>query len=423
MRAGRASQHETILRRFERDIVSTKEHGLLGLRFDDVGEGGTIRVDGRVLRNFGNCSYLGLSVDERVKAGAIEAVERYGPLYSSSQGYSALDLYDRLEEAFEAITGAAGVVLPPTTTLGHLACLPVVVGAEDAVLVDSHSHASLQLTTQVLAGRGVAIHPVPHNDMAALSETLSELETRYRKLWYVADGVYSMYGDLVPVDDLAQMLEDHPSLHLYLDDAHGFSWTGLHGRGYVLSTMGWHERLVVVAGLAKSFGTGGALLAFGDPEMAARVRHLGGPMVFAGPIHPPTLGAMAASADIHLSEEHPLLSEAMDHQIRRVQTGLARHGLPAVSWAGTPVWLIRVGEMQPMVEIGKRLLADGFYVNPASFPLVPVGMAGIRFTQTLLNSDDDIDEFLGRLAHHMGEVLGDFEREVDLAEVEGPLGR
>ena len=418
MRAGPATQHETILRRFERNSITVQEAGLLGVRFDDVGDGGTIRVDGRVLRNFGNCCYLGLSVDERVKAGAIAATERYGPLYSSSQAYSALDLYTTLGDDFRAITGAADVVLPPTTTLGHLACLPVLVGPDDVVVVDSHSHASLQLTTQVLAGRGVGIQSVPHGDTAALARTVAVLERGHRNVWFVGDGVYSMYGDLAKLDDLAQLMDDHPSLHAYLDDAHGFSWTGEHGRGYVLSSMEWSERLVVVAGLAKSFGSGGALLAFGDAEDARRVSIMGGPMVFGGPIHPPTLGAMSASARIHLSDEHPTLASRMAAQIDRVIDGLARHGLPAVSWARTPVWLVKVGDTHAMAEVGRRMVEDGFYVNPAAFPVVPVGMAGIRFTQTLLNHDDDIDELLERLAHHMRAVVGDFEAEVDLSEIE-----
>ena len=418
MRAGPATQHETILRRFERNKAATLEAGLLGVRFDDVGDGSVIHVDGRELRNFGNCCYLGLSVDERLKAAAIEMTERYGPLYSSSQAYSAVDLYTTLDEDFRAITGAAGVVLPATTTLGHLACLPVLVGPQDVVVIDSQSHASLQLTTQVLAGRGIPIHPVPHNDLDALSTTVGALEANHRHIWYLADGVYSMYGDLAPVAELAQLMDDHPSLHAYMDDAHGFSWTGLHGRGYVLSQMEWNPRLVVAAGLAKSFGSGGALLAFGDQHMAERVQLLGGPMNFSGPIHPPTLGAMKASADIHLSDEHPGLARAMDAQIEHTTAALAEHGLPAVSWAPTPVWLVRVGTTENMVEVGRRLLDDGFYVNPAAFPIVPVGMAGIRFTQTLRNSTADIDALVERLAVHMRDVVGAFEAEVDLSEVE-----
>lgn len=416
MRAGPASQHETLLRRFQRDTDYAQELGVSRIRFDDVGDGSTIRVDGRVLANFGNCSYLGLSVDPRLKAGAIAAVERFGPHYSSSIAYSAVDLYELLTEKLQRMMDAPAVVIPPTTTLGHLAVLPSLVSGSDVVIIDRHSHSSLQLTTQVLAGRGIPIKAVPHNDVAALVDAIESAESHHEKVWYVADGVYSMYGDTAPVETIDALMRRHPSLHVYFDDAHGFSWTGRHGRGLVLSRMPWNERLIVAAGLGKSFGAGGAAVGFGDSELARRVELVGGPMNFSGPIYPPTLGAMVASADIHLSDEHAVLRRAMDAQIDRVTTLLARYSLPAVSWARTPVWLVRVGEIHHMLEVGRLMLDDGYFINVSGFPLVPLGMAGIRFTQTLANSDEQIVGMLESLQRSLHQVVGETEVVVDLTE-------
>ncbi|CAN5832936.1 aminotransferase class I/II-fold pyridoxal phosphate-dependent enzyme [soil metagenome] len=418
MRAGPATQHTALLQRFERSALVAEDLGITGVVFDDVGDGSTIRVAGRAVVNFGNCSYLGLNLDERLKQGAIEATRRYGPLYSSSQAYSRVDLYDSLNDQFRQITGAPAVLLPPTTTLGHLACLPALVGPEDTLVIDSHSHASLQLTTQVLAGRGIEIVAVAHNDMEMLADIVARLERPGRSIWYVADGIYSMYGDTSPARRVARLMEQHPSLHCYFDDAHGFSWFGLHGRGLVLEEMEWNDRLVVAAGLAKSFGSGGALLAFGDPDAARRVRLVGGPMNFSGPIHPPTLGAMAASADIHLSPEHHELRRRMLQQIDLVSTTLARHRLPVVSWNRTPIWLVRVGTFDNMLEVARRLVSDGFYLNPSAFPLVPVGMAGLRFTHTLSNTDAQVEGMIASFARHMHDVVGDFDTEVDLTAFE-----
>lgn len=418
MRAGPAIQHDTLLRRFQRDVTLTHELGLRGLRFDDVGDGSTIRVDGRVLANFGNCSYLGINLDPRLKAGAIEATERFGPLYSSSQAYAGVALYEELADRFRRMTGAPAVVLPPTTTLGHMAVLPTLVGAGDVVVVDSHSHASLQLTTQVLAGRGIPIRAVPHSHTDELARTLDELEVDHRHIWYLADGVYSMFGDVAPVEVIGEFMERYPNLYCYFDDAHGFSWYGLHGRGYVLSHMEWSERLVLAMGLSKSFGSGGAVLAFGDPEMARRVDLLGGPMNFSGPIHPPTLGAMLASTEIHLSTEHFDLRRRMSDQIDLVSKTLAHHGLPVVSWARTPVWLVKVGEVHDMLEVGRRLLDDGFFINVAGFPLVPAGMAGIRLTHTLNNTDVQIQSLAEALSHHLRAVVGEVDSSIDLTELE-----
>ncbi|MGA7271808.1 MAG: aminotransferase class I/II-fold pyridoxal phosphate-dependent enzyme [Acidimicrobiia bacterium] len=420
MRAGTASQHERLMRLFRRNADRSAEAGLTGIHFSGVGDGSSLEIDGRLVANFGSCSYLGLAVDERLKEGAKAAIDRFGALYSSSQAYAAVDLYEELEELMMRMTDAAGVVLPPTTTLGHLSILPTLVGDGDALALDAHSHASLQLTVQVLAGRGIPIHPIQHDDKGALESTIDELASSHRRVWYVADGVYSMFGDLAPLPTISGLMEQHQNLHLYLDDAHGFSWLGRHGRGYVLSEMPWSERLVVAVGLAKSFGSGGGALFFGDADRARTVRALGGPMTFAGPIHPPTLGAAVASAKIHLSPEHVEMRRRMSAQIDLVATQMARHRLPVVSWARTPIWLVRVGDFDRVLEIARRMLVDGFYLNVSAFPAVPVGQAGLRFTHTLRNTDDQIVDMLERLAHHLREVVGDIDSMVDLDEFEMP---
>ena len=423
MRAATASKHDRLKRLFWRHAAKSAAAGLTGIRFSDVGsDGATIRIDGRPVVNFGSCSYLGLAVDERLKKGAIEATERFGPLYSSSQTYSAIDLYDQLEEALGRMTDAPGVVIPATTTLGHLSCLPTLVGEQDAVVLDSHSHASLQLTVQVLASRGIPIRAVAHGNLPELESALAELSPKHRSVWYLADGVYSMLGDLSPIGSVAEAMEAFPNLFVYYDDAHGFSWAGRHGRGYVLSQLGWSERLVVAVGLAKSFGSGGAALFFGDPAAAAAVRHLGGPMTFSGPIHPPTLGAAVASASIHLSDEHEDLRRRINDQIGLVARSLASHQLPVVAWAPTPIWMVRIGDFDRVLEIAGRMLADGYYLNVTAFPAVPVGMAGLRFTHTLRQSPAQIEEMIGLLAEHVTAVAGEPAALIDLHQLQGPGG-
>lgn len=418
MRTGSATRHERLMRLHRRNADKSASAGLTGVRLSEVGDGSTIRVEGRDVANFGNCSYLGLAVDERLIQGAVEATERFGPLYSSSQVYAAVDLYSELEERLTRMTDAPAVVLPPTTTLGHLACLPTLIGEGDVVVLDSHSHASLQLTVQVLAGRGVEIEPVAHNDRGVLEATIDSMCASHKRVWYVGDGIYSMFGDLAPLSLISQMMDRHDNLYSYHDDAHGFSWLGGHGRGYVLSHLPLDERTVVAVGLAKSFGSGGAALFFGNSDLADTVRHLGGPMTFSGPIHPPTLGAAVASADIHLSEEHLGLRRRILEQIQLVATLLAGHRLPVVSWAQTPIWLVRVGDFDRVLNIAGRMLEDGFYLNVTAFPAVPMGMAGLRFTHTLSHTNDQIHAMIERLAFHTLDVIGELDALVDLNEME-----
>ncbi|MDH3397776.1 MAG: aminotransferase class I/II-fold pyridoxal phosphate-dependent enzyme, partial [Acidimicrobiia bacterium] len=298
----RGLRQARVLQMIESTMATGVEAGVIRVHAaDEMLDGEAITVDGRRLLNFGSCSYLGLNTDPRLKQGAIEAVERFGPLFSSSTAYASVSLYADLKERLEQIFDAH-IVLPPTTTLGHLAALPVLINADDPVFVDVNAHASVHLAADVLRGRGTTVVEVAHNDMDALEAAINQAETGGTcAIWYLADSIYSMYGDIAPVRAIADLMDRYPSLHVYFDDAHGFGWSGLHGRGFILDQIPFHPRMVIAVGMAKSFGSGGAALAFADPDFASRVLLTGGPLTFSGPIHNAELGAAVASADIHLS--------------------------------------------------------------------------------------------------------------------------
>ena len=112
----------------------------------------------------------------------------------------------------------------------------------------------------------------------------------------------------------------------------------------------------------------------------------------------------------------------MAEQIDLVTSLLAEHRLPVASWAPTPIWQVRVGDLDRMLEVTRRMLDDGYYVNPTGFPVVPHGHAGIRFTHTLNNTDDQIRGLVERLAANYRAVVGEPEAVVDLTELEGGPG-
>ena len=226
MRSENAAQHERILKVFERYVASARDAGLVRMRVeDDVLEGDAITIDGRRLTNFGSCAYNGLNTDPRLKRGAIEAIERFGPVYSSSVAYTSVDLYTRLEGLLERMFEAP-VIVPTTTTLGHLSCLPLVAGPGSTVLIDSQAHSSVHLATQVLKSSGIDVTPLPHNDTAALEAAVDEACRSHDQVWYLADGVYSMLGDIAPIGCIARLLDEYPNLWVYIDDAHGIGWAG-----------------------------------------------------------------------------------------------------------------------------------------------------------------------------------------------------
>jgi len=392
------------------------EAGIIQRRIEDEAlDGAYITLDGRRVVNVSSCAYLAVNRDDRLKLAAIDATERYGTSYSSSPTYTALPLYDTLEDGLRRITGGA-VAIAQTTTLAHVAALPVMIGPEDLVLIDAQTHDSVHLATRTLKGGGVRIEAIPHNDVAALERRLTETARDYNHVWYLADGVYSMHGDLAPVREVASLQERFENLFTYYDDAHGFGWQGVNGRGYVLSEVPLNERMVMAAGLSKSFGSLGAVLAFGDAAMARRVRLVGGPLTFSGPIPPPDLGAAVASAEFHLTSAHAERQARLLNDIDWLRSEIIRRQLPVASLATSPIWFIRVGSPERVAEMILRLMADGYYLNAAAFPAVPIGDGGIRFAQTLHNTRDQLRGLLDAIERHLPLVGSEPDIVIDLAE-------
>jgi 7-keto-8-aminopelargonate synthetase-like enzyme len=372
---------------------------------DDVPfDGRELSLDGRPVLNFGSCGYLGLEFDPRLQAGVSEAVRRYGTQFASSRIYMQAPLYAELEHRLGEMFGGH-VLVAPTTTLGHAAALPVLVGPQDAVIMDQQVHQSVQMAADHLRCQGTVIKMIRHSDISQLESALAQL-AGYARIWYLADGVYSMYADIAPLEQLAALLQREDRLHLYIDDSHGVGWAGRHGRGPTLDRLGSHERVVVAASLCKSFAAGGAAVVFPDAELKRRVRAVGGPMIFSGPVQPPMLGAALASARIHLSPELHDLQRALRERIELCAQLLSQHGIALASNDGTPICFVPIGRPELAREVARRLLDDGFFTNAATYPAVPVRQAGVRFMLTLHHRQSDIQHLVAALSRHLPQVLG-----------------
>lgn len=226
------SQRHHYLDTVDQVLTQAVEQGVLHLQCDDRPiEGAAIWVQGRQMVSFGSCSYLGLEQDSRLIEGVIEAVRRHGTQFSSSRAYLSTGLYRQLEQQLEELFQAP-VIVTPTTSLGHQAALPVLVRDEDAVILDHQVHASVQNAAQLLKPRGIPVHHIRHNRMDQLEDMIRQFRSKHRKIWYLADGIYSMYGDAAPLQELEALLARYEALHLYLDDAHGMSWAGKNGCGF-----------------------------------------------------------------------------------------------------------------------------------------------------------------------------------------------
>ena len=223
----------------------------------------------------------------------------------------------------------------------------------------------------------------------------------------ISDGVFSMYGDFAPLDKLENLLNTHKQFHLYIDDAHGMSWTGNKGCGYVCNNMQHHDKMIVAVSLNKAFASAGGALIFPNDEMAAQVRNCGGTLIFSGPIQPPMLGAACASAKLHISGEIHHYQQNLADLIAYTNQLLNEYGLPQYKETCGPLFFIPVGLPRIIYNIIHRLLKDGFYTNAASFPATPMRKGGLRF---LINGNlqrDDIAKMIERLSFHYPEVLAE----------------
>jgi 7-keto-8-aminopelargonate synthetase-like enzyme len=379
-------------------IQTGVQHGILHRYTDDANISDIeFSIDGRSFVNFGSCSYLGLEFNPSMKASAIRAIEKYGTQFSSSRAYVSISLYKELEEKFRKIFGKP-VVMAQTTSLAHIAALPVLVGEKDAVILDHQVHNSVQTAASLLKSKNIHVEMIRHNRMDLLEERILELRKTKKKVWYLCDGIYSMYGDSAPVDEIKKLLVKFPELWIYADDSHGMSSFGKNGRGFILDQFENEPRLVTAASTSKGFAAGGSILIFPNEELARSVRNCGGPLITSGPLQPAVLGAAMASADIHLSPEIEELQEQLRENILYANLIIKKYGLPLVFESPSPVFYIAAGAPRVSYNILKKMMLRGFYLNLGAFPAVPMKNSGIRFTITARHTFEQIHAMLDALA-------------------------
>ncbi|MEM9173703.1 MAG: aminotransferase class I/II-fold pyridoxal phosphate-dependent enzyme [Myxococcota bacterium] len=393
-------------------LARERRLGLLDAE-DERLDGRTIRIDGRTLHNFSSCSYLGLELDPRLIEGAIDATRRYGTQFSMSRAFVSAPPYAELEATLEANTDRPTLVLP-TTSLATAAALPSLLDERDALILDQQVHMSVQSVLPTLVATGVHVETVPHGDLERVEERTRALSADHRRIWFAVDGLFSMYGDAAPFDALACLLAACPSLHLYVDDAHGTSWAGRHGRGLALERLGHHDRVVVALSLNKSFAAGGGALCFPNEDLKRRVRHVSGPTNFGGPMQPPMLGAALASARLHASDALPRLQHELRARIDAVNALARAAGLPLLCSDETaPIRFVGVGPQAASIEMAEELMRRGFMAGCALFPAVPPDRTGLRFTVTRHHTREDLEDLVSAMAEVLPAVLARHDLDVD----------
>jgi 7-keto-8-aminopelargonate synthetase-like enzyme len=377
-------------------------------------DGRHITIDGRRMVNFGSCSYLGLETHPALKAGVRDALDRFGTQFSSSRGYLSSPLYREAENELSDLLGRPAVITP-STSMGHIAAMPTLIGSRDVLLLDHQVHHSVQTAAKLVQAAGARVELIPHGDLRTLERRLESYRRTHRRVWYAADGLYSMYADLMPTAELDELAARHDNLWLYVDDAHAASWTGRHGRGHALEHLApaTLARTVVAISLNKSFAAAGGAISVPDEETRRRIMTVGGPLIFSGPVQPPMLGAVLASIRLHKTPEVAERQAVLRSRIQLFNRLATEAGLPLVSESEAPIRCVGAGVTGVAYRLTERLRSVGYYINSAVFPAVPAKRSGARVTLTAHHTADDVVGIVGALAEHLPAAIADEGASVD----------
>ncbi|MFZ6009125.1 MAG: aminotransferase class I/II-fold pyridoxal phosphate-dependent enzyme, partial [Bacteroidota bacterium] len=399
-------KHNNFLDTVDEVFSDAKKCGVLHLYTEDEElTGRKVKIKGKDLFHFGTTGYLGLEQDVRLKTAAVEAIWKYGTQFPLSKTYISHPLYKELEEKLYQMYGYP-VIVTKNSTLGHLGVIPCIVRDEDGVILDHQVHWSVQSAAQVLKTRGIPVEMIRHSNLTMLEEKIKELSTRCTKIWYMADGVYSMYGDCAPIPQLLELCKKHPQLHLYFDDVHGMSWAGKNGTGYVMSKLGTLPENVLVFGtLSKTFGASGAVLITSNEELHRKIKNFGGPLTFSAQLEPASAAAALASAKIHLSDEIYEMQSQLFDRINYFNSLLKETDLPLVEHNECPVFYIGTGTLATGYNFVNRLINDGYYVNLGLYPAVPVKNTGVRITISRHNEREEMKGLVEAMVYHYPKAL------------------
>lgn len=343
-------------------------------------DGVTLERGGRRLVSFSCNDYLNLATDPRTKAAAIRAVEVHGTGAGASRLITGNHpLIDELEQRLARLKGTEAACVFGSGYLANVGIIPTLAGRDSLVLIDALAHNCINAGAQLAAGKTLVFR---HNDLAHLEELLTQHRSRHDHVLVVTDGVFSMDGDLAPLDEMAARCARHDAW-LMTDDAHGIGVMGHGGSGSAhLGATRTHVPLQMGT-LSKAIGSYGAYLCASQPVidlMKTRARTV----VYSTGLPPAAVGAAIAALDIIESE--PAFIALPIAKARRFTAAL---NLPA---AESPIVPILLGAETRALEAQKILTEAGFLVAAIRPPTVPPGTSRLRFAFTARHADADIDQ-------------------------------
>ena len=354
-----------------------------------------IQCDGKTLLNFCSNDYLGLAHHPKVVAAAQQAMQQYGFGSGASHlviGHSCL--HHELEERLADWVGCPRALLFSTGYMANVGVISALVERGDTVLEDKLNHASLLDGAQLSRAQLQRYH---HNDVSSLQQRLTQASGRSL---VVTDSVFSMDGDVAPLQEISTLCQQH-NAWLMVDDAHGLGVLG-DGRG-CLSEYGLTSRdaPIYMGTLGKALGTFGAFVA-GDENLVEYLIQSARSYIYTTAMPPSVAAATLASLEL-LETEHWRV-EKLHHLITHFKNNADQLGLPIMP-SETAIQPLLLHDSEIALRVSNALLQKGFLVGAIRPPTVPANSARLRITLSADHSEQDLDQLLDALDEVSGMHL------------------
>ncbi|GMQ78031.1 MAG: glycine C-acetyltransferase [Anaerolineae bacterium] len=356
-----------------------------------------VTIDGRRLLNFCANNYLGLANHPRLRMAAHKAVEEFGVGPGAVRTIAGtMSLHIELERSLAEFKRAEGCISFQSGFSANLATIPALVGRGDVVFSDELNHASIIDGCRLSRAKIVRYNHTDPEDLARKIEDVTE----YNRRLIITDGVFSMDGDIAPLDKICEIAEKH-DIMLMVDDAHGEGVLGEGGRG-IVDHFGLHGRVDVEVGtLSKAFGVVGGLVA-GKKVVIDWLRQRGRPFLFSSAMTVPDVAACLEAVTI-LSESTEYVDKLWSNA-KIFNNGMKELGFDTGN-TQTPIVPVMLGEAPLAQEFSRRLFDDGVFAMSIGYPTVPKGKARIRVMNSAAHSHSDLESALETFAV-VGRDLG-----------------
>jgi glycine C-acetyltransferase len=382
------------------ELANLKEAGLFThIRTLSSPQGAWLVVDGAEVLNFCSNNYLGLANHPKVVARAKAAIDEMGIGPSAVRTIAGtMNLHLELEQKLAAFKGVEAAITFQCGFNANLAAIPALVSKEDVIYSDELNHASIIDGCRLSSAKVIRYSHTDPADLHAQIE--ANKDAGYRRSMIITDGVFSMDGDVAPLDELYRIAEEYGYV-LMVDDAHGEGVLGQGGRG-IVDHFGLHGKVDVEVGtLSKAFGVMGGVVA-GKRVIVDWLTQRGRPFLFSSAMTVPDTAACLAAVEL-LEESTELVDRLWSNTdyFKREMQGLGFD----TGESTTPITPVMLGEATLAQNFSRQLFEEGVFAMAIGYPTVPHGKARIRVMISAAHAKSDLDQGLAGF-EKVGKALG-----------------